>query len=67
MKPWHQVVSPHPDIRAGKFDRSVFAADLSDAIAGRGLLQFVPAKSGEEALKHVKELAQQAEAMAKAG
>jgi|GEM_PF-5630559 len=24
MKPWHQVVVPHRDIREGKFDESVF-------------------------------------------
>jgi hypothetical protein len=40
MKPWHQVVVPHPDIRAGKFDESVFAADLSDVIADRGPLEY---------------------------
>ena len=40
MKPWREVIVPHPDIRAGKFDDSVFAADLSDVIEGRGPLEY---------------------------
>jgi hypothetical protein len=40
IKPWHEVVTPHADIRAGKFDESVFAADLSDVIADRGPLEY---------------------------
>jgi predicted AAA+ superfamily ATPase len=40
MQAWHQVVVPHRDIRAGKFDESVFAADLSDVIADRGPLEY---------------------------
>ena len=27
VRPWHQVATPHRDIREGKFDESVFAAD----------------------------------------
>jgi predicted AAA+ superfamily ATPase len=40
MKPWHQVVVPHADIRKGNFDESVFAADLSDVMADRGPLEY---------------------------
>jgi len=40
MKPWHEVVTPHPDIRKGNFDESVFAADLSDVMADRGPLEY---------------------------
>jgi Protein of unknown function (DUF499) len=40
MKPWHEVVVPHTDIRKGKFDESVFAADLSDVVADRGPLEY---------------------------
>jgi len=29
MKPLYEVIRPHKDIRAGNFDESVFAADLS--------------------------------------
>ena len=45
MKPWHEVVVPHPDIRAGEFDESVFAADLSDVIADRGPLEYRDAQT----------------------
>jgi hypothetical protein len=40
MKPWHEVATPHPDIRAGRFDESVFAADLADVLADRGPLEY---------------------------
>jgi hypothetical protein len=40
MKPWHQVITPHKDITQGKFDESVFAADLSDVVADRGPLEY---------------------------
>lgn len=40
MKPWHEVIVPHRDIREGRFDESVFAADLSDVVAGRGPLEY---------------------------
>lgn len=40
MKPWWQVIQPHADIREGRFDESVFAADLSDVIAERGPLDY---------------------------
>ncbi len=40
MRPWHEVVVPHPDIRAGRFDESVFAADLADVVADRGPLEY---------------------------
>lgn len=45
MKPWHEIAVPHPDIRAGKFDESVFAADLSDVVAGRGPLEYGDAET----------------------
>ncbi|MGQ9458025.1 MAG: ATP-binding protein [Anaerolineae bacterium] len=40
MKPWHSVAVPHRDIREGRFDESVFAASLSDVVAGRGPLDY---------------------------
>lgn len=40
MKPWHQVIVPHADVRKGNLDESVFAADLSDVMAGRGPLEY---------------------------
>ena len=40
LKPWRQVVTPHADIRSGKFDASVFAADLGEVLAGRGAVDY---------------------------
>lgn len=40
MKAWYEVALPHRDIREGKFSESVFAADLSDVVAGRGPLEY---------------------------
>jgi predicted AAA+ superfamily ATPase len=40
MKPWREVIIPHEDIRRGGFDESVFAADLSDVLAGRGPVDY---------------------------
>jgi predicted AAA+ superfamily ATPase len=45
MKPWYEVIRPHQDIRAGNFDESVFAADLSDVIAERGPLEYRDAET----------------------
>jgi hypothetical protein len=43
VKPWHQVAIPHRDIRDGKFDESVFAADLSEVVSGRGPVEYTDA------------------------
>jgi len=40
LKPWRQVATPHTDIRSGKFDASVFAADLGEVLAGRGAVDY---------------------------
>jgi predicted AAA+ superfamily ATPase len=40
LKAWRQVVTPHADIRSGKFDSSVFAADLGEVLAGRGAVDY---------------------------
>ena len=40
LKPWRQVATPHIDIRNGKFDSSVFAADLGEVLAGRGAVDY---------------------------
>jgi predicted AAA+ superfamily ATPase len=40
LKPWRQVVTPHADIRQGKFDPSTFAADLGEVLAGRGAADY---------------------------
>lgn len=40
MKPWIQVVEPHEDIRKGRFDESVFAADIGAVLADRGAIEY---------------------------
>lgn len=40
LKPWRTVATPHADIRQGKFDTSVFAADLGEVLAGRGAVDY---------------------------
>ena len=40
LKAWRQVAVPHRDIRDGKFDSSVFAADLGEVLAGRGAVDY---------------------------
>src|SRR3970282_1759230 len=45
LKAWRQVVTPHADIRQGKFDSSVFAADLGEVLAGRGAVDYRDTKT----------------------
>ena len=45
LKPWRQVVTPHADIRQGKFDPSTFAADLGEVLAGRGAVDYRDART----------------------
>src|SRR6516164_10710155 len=45
LKAWRQVVTPHADIRQGKFDASVFAANLGEVLAGRGAVDYRDAKT----------------------
>jgi predicted AAA+ superfamily ATPase len=45
LTPWRQVVTPHADIRQGKFDASVFAADLGEVLAGRGAVDYWDAQT----------------------
>jgi predicted AAA+ superfamily ATPase len=40
LKAWRQVAIPHADIRLGKFNSSVFAADLGEVLAGRGAVDY---------------------------
>jgi hypothetical protein len=40
LKPWIQVVEPHEDIRKGRFDESVFAADIGAVLADRGAIEY---------------------------
>ena len=33
--PWREVVTPHPDVAAGRYNQAEFAADLAAVIAGK--------------------------------
>ena len=35
MKPWREVVIPHPDVLEGTFQQSEFAADINSRSQGR--------------------------------
>lgn len=35
LKPWREVVQPHPDVAAGRYKKAEFAADLAQVAAGR--------------------------------
>ena len=40
IRPWRTVVTPHEDIRKGRFDASVFAANLGHVLAGQGAVDY---------------------------
>lgn len=40
IRPWRMVVTPHEDIRQGRFDASVFAANLGHVVAGQGAVDY---------------------------
>jgi hypothetical protein len=40
LKPWWKIAKPHKDIRDGKFDESIFAADLSDVVNNEGPIDY---------------------------
>jgi len=35
LKPWRQVVTPHPDVATGRYHQAEFAADLAQVLAGK--------------------------------
>jgi len=45
IKPWRTVVTPHEDIRQGRFDASVFAANLGHVLAGQGAVDYRDAQT----------------------
>jgi predicted AAA+ superfamily ATPase len=36
LKPWREVVTPHPDVASGRFQQAEFAADLGQVYRGEG-------------------------------
>jgi len=45
MKPWREVIVPHPDVLNGTFQQSEFAADLTAVRTGRATPEYGEAKS----------------------
>jgi predicted AAA+ superfamily ATPase len=40
VKPWREVVTPHPDVASGKYQLAEFAADLWEVHQGRGSAEY---------------------------
>jgi predicted AAA+ superfamily ATPase len=36
LKPWRDVITPHPDVASGQFQQAEFAADLGQVVRGEG-------------------------------
>ena len=41
LPPWREVVSPHPDVAAGRYRQAEFAADLAGVARGEGSAEYV--------------------------
>lgn len=40
LKPWREVIIPHPDVATGKYRQAEFAADLAQVIAGEAEFEY---------------------------
>lgn len=40
LKPWREVVTPHPDVTSGEYSKAEFAADLSQVHRGEALPEY---------------------------
>ena len=40
MKPWWQIAVPHKDIREGRLEEAIFAANLGDVAQNKGPLDY---------------------------
>ena len=40
LKPWRQVIEPHPDVRSGRFVQAEFAADLAAVLRGEAAPEY---------------------------
>lgn len=45
LKPWREVIVPHPDVLRGTFQQSEFAADLTAVHTGKATLEYGDAKA----------------------
>jgi hypothetical protein len=34
LKPWREVITPHPDVASGRYQQAEFAADLAQVLQG---------------------------------
>lgn len=44
LKPWREVVTPHPDVASGQYQQAEFAADLWQVHMGRGVPEYLDPK-----------------------
>jgi predicted AAA+ superfamily ATPase len=49
MKPWREVVVPHPDVLKGTFLQAEFAADISAVASGKAAPEYRHAKASMSA------------------
>ncbi|HMA35033.1 MAG TPA: Swt1 family HEPN domain-containing protein [Chloroflexia bacterium] len=40
LKPWREVITPHPDVASGRYQQAEFAADLGQVHRGDGALEY---------------------------
>jgi predicted AAA+ superfamily ATPase len=40
LKPWREIVTPHPDVASGRYQQAEFAADLAQVYRGEGALEY---------------------------
>jgi predicted AAA+ superfamily ATPase len=45
MKPWREIIIPHPDVLDGTFQQSEFAADLTAVRTGKATIEYGDAKA----------------------
>lgn len=44
LKPWREIVTPHPDVSSGRYQQAEFAADLNQVYRGEGSDEYRDAK-----------------------
>lgn len=40
LTPWREVITPHPDVRAGRYQQAEFAADLAQVLVGKATAEY---------------------------
>lgn len=40
LKPWREIITPHPDVSSGYFDQAQFAADLQQVYEGKAMDEY---------------------------